>query len=65
MGRAINMENCLHKLTKKVERLEKAFEGLAATIETMTVTKNVDLHETKPIKKKTVRSKKVVEEAEA
>tara|TARA_R100001594_G_scaffold135987_1_gene178068 strand:- start:150 stop:347 length:198 start_codon:yes stop_codon:yes gene_type:complete len=65
MGRAINMENSLHKLTKKVERLEKAFEGLAATIETMTVTKNVDLHETKPIKKKTVRSKKVVEEAEA
>ena len=65
MGRAINFENSLNVLTKKVERLEKAFEGLAATIETMTVTKNVDLHETKPIKKKTVRSKKVVEEAEA
>jgi hypothetical protein len=66
MGRAIDMENTLQELQLKVDRLEKAFDGLASTVEAMgtvsTTRTNVDLHE-KTSKKKS--KPKVVEEATA
>ena len=69
MGRAIDMENNLQKLQQKVDRLEKAFDGLASTVEAIntvsTTRTNVDLHKTETPKKKVVKTKKVVEEAAA
>ena len=73
MGRAIDMEKDIDTLKREVERLKKAFEGLASTVDTLELAspakRNVDLHketkETKPRKLKTAKKTKLVEEAQA
>ena len=72
MGRAIDMEKDIDTLKKEVTQLKTAFSGLSATVETLQDTapakKNIDLHEetdTRNIKAKGKKAKKVIEEAEA
>ena len=80
MGRAINMEKDLGLLRADIDQLKAAFEGLAATVETLHSTapskRTIDLHEyeetdTKNVKaegkksSKKNKTKKVVAEAHA
>ena len=64
MGRAIDTEKDIDMLKKDVAQLKAAFDGLAATVETLQDTapakKNIDLH--KVTEKKVSKKKEVAEE---
>ena len=64
MGRAIDTEKDIDMLKKDVAQLKTAFDGLAATVETLQDTapakKNIDLH--KVTEKKVSKKKEVAEE---
>ena len=61
MGRAIDMEKDIGMLKSKVDRLEKAFDGLASTVESIesvsSKKENISLDEPKTKKKKQVKEK--------
>ncbi len=56
MGRAINMERDIDMLKIKVDTLEKAFNGLASTVEAKEK-ENISLDKPKTKKKKQVKEK--------
>tara|TARA_Y100000310_G_scaffold190317_1_gene190262 strand:- start:53 stop:292 length:240 start_codon:yes stop_codon:yes gene_type:complete len=73
MGRAIAMERDIEKLRKDIDQLKSAFEGLAATVETLQGTapakKHVDLDDFEPdvdelSDSKNVRAEGNIEETE-